>query len=1567
MKGKFVFMRVSIVSILFIFSIFFSNNIIAQSCTPPAVPYITGTSITAGWNLLSTTTHGFSSAWSETLAATNPNKSYKLVVTGTWGIANSVVHRDAAFDGITLPSPILNQGCDANWTFNGVCHPPVPNTTFAFSPSHTYEYVFAGQAGGIVIGFLDGQYSDNSGSLTFKLYENTGTESFCIGGSTVLTSSVASNNQWYKDGVAINVNGTNQTLTISSAGVYTVKGTNGANCFSAESNPITASASVVTYNVIPDTIKVCGTQATVNAGTGFTSYVWSTGETTSSITANSTRSYKVTLVDNNGCTASDSSYVSLVKANILNNDTTICSGASITLSIDSILISYNKWQRRLTGKEIYNVKKDLYGNLYALPSWNNDKIYKSIDRGNTWVQLSSFPALGDHNFMALGVDANNSIYASTNHNGMYRSMDNGASWSNVQDFGFGCGPMDIVFTTATGSVLTVKGSSRGIWYSNNSNNWTQKIGGLDPPSVTKDIYGNVYASGFYKSTDNGLNWTTLSSAYDGFVVRADNLGNVYTTSSPTSSPLYKSSNQGSSFTNVHPLNFSMTNGAYTSDILFSKKIMFLAKGQVFYSYNGGSQFRQVDTIKYTTANPSGYYSNPTFRMELLDNRLLVATTDGVQFIDINEQPFKIKWSTGDTTNSITVTPGTTTTYTVTITDGITTCQDQVVVAINNLGGFNPLQDTTTACGQKNTILNAGAGFTSYTWNTGANTQTATASITGKHFVSVTNAQGCTAIDSTFVNLLGINIINSDSTICSGDSVLLTSTSFSVGQNLSTVINNFNTLAAFENNGQGSTTLTNDGISGNALTINRPALVRTLKQDYGYGTYEIDAKAGDNISNQGLLLLSKSADMNNANPLIIVDSRVSGTDDVGWAFWFNGTKVASATGVNPVAYPNWYHIKVRYTPDSLRFWLNNTLLYETANPPAVSSPTGSVIISTYSLSKYDNFSYTPYVITKSILWSTGETTETIKVKPSATTTYTAKVSNGYTSCQDQVVITVTPPPTITAAGPTTFCKGASVVLSSSTNSGNQWYKNGVPISPGGNSQQITITDAGVYSLTANSSGNCLNVKSANSINVLVNALPVLSALSNPANGIICAGENVSITASGAISYVWNKGITNGVPFNPTLTDTYTVTGTDINGCSNTINKTITVNAIPILTVAINPTNGIICANDPVTLTATGANTYSWDNGIFNGVTFNPNRTLTYTVTGTDINGCKNTSTKTVAITALPIIKANTSNATVCEGDKITLSGSGGTTYVWSDKITDGILFSPASSKKYFVTGTDVNGCKNIDSISIVVNPNPIVTISNANICEGATANLLATVNFGLPSDYNYYWTVPLSAITPSNAATLNSGVAGTYSIYVVNKNTQCKSATNTATIIVNPLPIIGNITAPLQIIKIDEQVILKANPIAGTPPYTYYWNLSDPTKVIGSGQQNFNFKGIGSGIINVSYHVMDANNCVSAESANYQINIMATDLFFVPTAFSPNSDALNDNLKIIAKPEVTALNYFKIFNRYGYLVFETNNLKWGWDGRKNGVMQEPDAYYWIAEYKTILGETLKASGQTVLIK
>ncbi|MEY4278795.1 MAG: hypothetical protein RL377_799 [Bacteroidota bacterium] len=1314
-------------------------NLTAANPTP-AIPYITGLTSGSSWRLLSSSTHTFSSAWSETLATANdPTKSYKLVVTGTWGIANGALHRDAAFDGINS-SPVINQGCDANWNFDNVCHPPMPNTSFSYNSNHTYEYVFQGQSGGHIIAFTDGSYGDNNGSLTFTLYVNDGATDVCQGGSTTLTSSIAANNQWYKDGVAINSNGTNQTLSITQPGNYTVKQITGSGCISLSSNSIIANTiSAPSYNALQDTIKVCGKQTTIDAGSGYTSYTWSTGQTTNTITATSTNKYKVTVVDNSGCTASDSTYVSLVFADILNNDTTICVGGSIKLSIDSSLISYNKWQTRLAGKEFYNIKKDGLGNLYALPSLNSNKIYKSVDRGETWVQQSGFPALGGYNYMALGVDAANNVYASTNDNGMYKSTNGGTTWTNVQDFFFGCGPMDIVFTTATGSVLTVKGSSRGIWYSGNSNSWTQKIGGLDPASVTKDIYGNLYASGFYKSVDNGLNWTALSNSYDGFVVRGDSLGNVYTINSSASSALYKSSNQGSTFSSVHPLNFTMTNSAYASDILFTNNSMFVAKGQIFYSKDGGYHFSQVDTIKYPTANPSGYYSNPTFRMEMLGNRLFVATTDGIKFIDINDKPASVRWSTGDTTNSIVVTPNANTKYTVTIDNGINSCQDSVMVRLSVFtSNFNPLQDTTTFCGQKAAILNAGTGYTSYTWNTGGNTQTKTVDLIGKQKITVANQDGCQSVDSTFVSLLGVDIINQDTIICRGDSVVLRSTSFSVGQNLDPQVEPFNTLSAFQTNGQGTTSITNDGINGGALTIVRPGLVRSIKNDYSYGTYEIDAKAGDAISNQGLLLLAQSTDINNPNPLITVDSRTMGTDDVGWALWYNGVRVATASGTNPASYPNWYRIKLRYTPDSLRLWINNTLLYDAVNPTLLSNPRGPVVINSYTLSKYDNFVYTPFVINKSIRWSTGDTTDNTIVKPTQTTTYTVTVSNGYTSCQKQVVVSVDANPVITANGLTTFCQGGTLTLTSSSNS-NQWYRNGQLVNGAGSGNQIGVTTAGTYQALS-TINNCSNSIS-NNIVVSVNPLPQISIVSSPVSATVCKGSPVVLTGRGAQTYSWNKGVVQAVAFAPSATDTYTVRGTDLNGCVNSASVQVLVNELPVA---------------------------------------------------------------------------------------------------------------------------------------------------------------------GLPT------------ITQNSAL-------------------------------------------------IDKQISLTGNTQSGKPPYTYFWKASDSTRAIFTGQRDALVKGLSKGPIGIFYYVVDDNNCVSAQSGEVSLNILDTKLFFVPSAFSPNNDGLNDYLNMIVKPEVINLHYFKVFNRYGVLVYETQNLRWGWDGRVNGILQESDSFYWIAEYQIFGGEVIKESGQTALIK
>jgi hypothetical protein len=132
--------------------------------------------------LLSTTTKAMTAGWSENLAATDVNKKYKLVVSGTWGIANGVRHRDAAYQSTNSSvaitavgsNPIPNRGCDANWLFEGACPPPLPTSPSSYASNNTYEYIIGnGKSGGYTISFSDGNYGDNAGSLTYQLYEFT--------------------------------------------------------------------------------------------------------------------------------------------------------------------------------------------------------------------------------------------------------------------------------------------------------------------------------------------------------------------------------------------------------------------------------------------------------------------------------------------------------------------------------------------------------------------------------------------------------------------------------------------------------------------------------------------------------------------------------------------------------------------------------------------------------------------------------------------------------------------------------------------------------------------------------------------------------------------------------------------------------------------------------------------------------------------------------------------------------------------------------------------------------------------------------------------------------------------------------------------------------------------------------------------------------------------------------------------------------------------------------------------------------------------------------------------------
>jgi hypothetical protein len=297
--------------------------------------------------------------------------------------------------------------------------------------------------------------------------------------------------------------------------------------------------------------------------------------------------------------------------------------------------------------------------------------------------------------------------------------------------------------------------------------------------------------------------------------------------------------------------------------------------------------------------------------------------------------------------------------------------------------------------------------------------------------------------------------------------------------------------------------------------------------------------------------------------------------------------------------------------------------------------------------------------------------------------------------------------------TGFCQGttASLSIPGATGSTYQWLLNGSPI-VGSIGTNCSITSGGNYSvLVTNSTLGCTDTSNVKVISAF--SLPSINAGIDQA---VCASNSISLSATGGINYTWDNGVNNSVAFSPTATQTYTVTGVDVNGCTNTDDVLVTVNALPTVDAGINQ---VVCSGSSITLTGSGANSYSWSNGISNAVSFIPSISQLYTLTGTDANGCSNTDQVQVTVNALPNIYAG-NDQTICSGSIITLTAFGGTTYTWDNGVTNSTPFSATASQSYTVSGLGSNGCSNIDQVNITVLPLPSVNAGiDQSICAGSS--------------------------------------------------------------------------------------------------------------------------------------------------------------------------------------------------------------------------------------------------------
>jgi len=274
--------------------------------------------------------------------------------------------------------------------------------------------------------------------------------------------------------------------------------------------------------------------------------------------------------------------------------------------------------------------------------------------------------------------------------------------------------------------------------------------------------------------------------------------------------------------------------------------------------------------------------------------------------------------------------------------------------------------------------------------------------------------------------------------------------------------------------------------------------------------------------------------------------------------------------------------------------------------------------------------------------------------------------------------------------------------------------------------------------------------------------------------VCEGASTTLTATGGTGFTWDNGVTDGVPFAPPLgTTTYTVSGTDINGCPATDQVNITV--IPGNSINVDAgTDQTICIGESVILTAAGATTYVWDNGGANGQSVSPATTTTYIVTGT-LGTCQDDDdiTITVVTADTPLFDPI---AAVCAGDPapvLPTTSTNGVDGTWSGSV------STATAGTFNFTFTPDVPCSGTAQISVTVNPNPVVNAGiDQTVCVGEMVTLSASGSGG------YIWD---NGVTDGAAFTPPLG-ATTYTV-TVTEPTGCTVSDDVLVTMV-PLPIVN---------------------------------------------------------------------------------------------------------------------------------------------------------------------------------
>ena len=290
-------------------------------------------------------------------------------------------------------------------------------------------------------------------------------------------------------------------------------------------------------------------------------------------------------------------------------------------------------------------------------------------------------------------------------------------------------------------------------------------------------------------------------------------------------------------------------------------------------------------------------------------------------------------------------------------------------------------------------------------------------------------------------------------------------------------------------------------------------------------------------------------------------------------------------------------------------------------------------------------------------------------------------------------------TTVSAGPDLYaCNGGSVTLNA-TGAANYFWSPNVT-----NGSTFTPSINQTYTVSGFDANGC---SAWDQTNVLLEQFSI-----NAGQDLtICQGDSAVLTATGAANIIWNSNdVSNGIPFFPVNSGYITAFATSSNGCLASDSVLLTINPAPIIDAGPDLFS---CPGDSVTLFATGANNLIWNGNIQNDTTFVPFTSATYVVSGNDILGCVGSDTLQLFYGTLPDLNAGPDQS-ICFGQEITLTGTGGIFMYWDNFIPDGVPFVPQTSGSYVLNGASNEGCLGTDTVYVSVNDASSNTISASGI-------------------------------------------------------------------------------------------------------------------------------------------------------------------------------------------------------------------------------------------------------------